>query len=891
MGGDTVIRLARGAVSAAFRAFPPAFREQHRIDALLYFEDRARDCVRNRGMAGLVGLTVRNVWDAVASGLAERRREGRSAGAGRGRHSWRWGLLTEVLYGLRSLRKQPGFLVATSVPVALGIAGVTAVFAVVDGVLLRPLPYADAGSLVAVGRPLPNGNLGPVSAANVIDIEGTIPGLVAVGGALGGSVVLTGEKAEIVRVLRPTRAFRETFGVEAGLGRTFTESDFESPGVAMITWSFWQRRWGGDPGVLGSVIDTDNGSFEIVGVLPRRWRNPELMMGGDGELWLPVDYTSQRIQITRAFGFGSAFGRLADGASLGVVNEQLRAAAESLWKQYPDANSERDGSPKMLEARPLRAVIAGDIGPRLALLLGAVGMLLAIACANVANLFLARGAQRERELAVRAVLGSGRGRLVAQALAESVVVAFAGGALGLVLAYMSLDTLVALTPELPRADAVRVDLRVAGAAFLLSLLSGVAFGLVPALTTSQRDPGGVLRGGSQPRPGTDRLRAGLVIGQTALALVLVTGGGLLVNSLVRLSRVNPGFRADGVLTLRPRTTANVFGGEDAPAAPFYDRLSESLAAIPGVTAVTGSVFVPGQTLPLVVTIDHPSTGDKLSRWSHTVLPGFFDVLEIPILEGRAIDATEVAGGMTAAVVSRALARELWPGESPLGRQMRVENGASAITYTVIGMAGDIRNSGPHDPPEPVFYDAFPQNPWLASLDMMIRHDGDAAALVPAVREAVRSVDPTVLIEDMSPLPAILAENTVETRHYAILLGVFSLIALAIAAVGVYATVSYAVTRRLREMGIRRAVGARGSDVATLVLRRAMLQAAAGAAIGLSLALAAARSLESLLFEITPADPATYAIVVAVLLAAALAACAAPAIRATRADPLAILRTD
>jgi putative ABC transport system permease protein len=294
---------------------------------------------------------------------------------------------------------------------------------------------------------------------------------------------------------------------------------------------------------------------------------------------------------------------------------------------------------------------------------------------------------------------------------------------------------------------------------------------------------------------------------------------------------------------------------------------------------------------LRITLEHPVTGETIARWSHTVLPGFFDLLEIPIVEGRPIDASDVAGGMPAAVVGRTLAAELWPGESPVGRPLRVNNGSGEIEYTVVGVAGDIRNSRPHEPPEPVLYDSFYQNPWLASVDMLIRHEGDASSIVAGVREALRATDPTVPVWDVAPLTAMLAEKTVEERHYAILLGLFSLIALAIAAVGVYATVSYAVTRRLREMGIRRAVGARGSDVAVLVIRRGLLLTVAGAGIGVLLALAGARALENLLFEITPSDPATYAAVCAVLLVAALLACALPAVRAVRADPLAILRTD
>ncbi len=780
---------------------------------------------------------------------------------------------------------------AASLPVALGIAGVTAVFAVVDGVLLKPLPYEDPGALVKVGRPLGSGVLGTVSTANLIDLEGSVPGLLSVGGVQGGSVVVEGPDPVVVRITRPTRQFMATLGVKPVLGRTFVAKDWTSPGVALITWPYWQRRFGGAALALGSTIDADLGEFRVVGILPRSWRPPEALLGSDGEIWIPIDYAAPTLEATRAFGFSTGVGRLASGSSLEAVNEQLRAAAEALFRAHPSANAERDGSARMLEARPLLQETVGDIGRRLNLLFGAVAMLLAIACANVANLFLTRGAERQRELAMRTVLGAGRGRLVVQFLVESLVVASIGGAAGLLLAWVSLDTLVVLTPDLPRVDAVTVDLRVVAAAFAATLVSGVAFGLVPALTAAQRDPGGVLRGGSQPRPGADRLRGILVAGQMALTLVLVVGGGLLVNTVVRLSRIDPGFSADGILTMRPRLNPHVYGSRESAATPFYTAFTEALAGVPGVRGVTGTMFGPGQGLPVVLRITAPETGDVLERWRHTVLPGFFRVLEIPILEGRPLGEEDGPGSFRAAVVSQSLARELWPGESAVGRTVRTNDGSDDVTFTVVGVAADIRNRGPHQPAEPVLYESYLQNPWLPSIDVLVRHDGDAATVLPAIRRALRAVDPAVPLGAVAPLPELLARNTVEPRHYAILLGVFSLVALAIAAVGVYATVSYTVARRFREMGIRRAVGARGGHVARLVIGRALAQTSAGALLGLALAAVAVRTLEGLLFEITPSDPATWIAVTAVLLATALLASALPALRAMRADPLTILHGD
>lgn len=877
---ELLVRVGRWMISLAFVAFPRPFRETHRADALAYFEDRAREVGRRRGAAALLVHVLASLASTVVSGLAERVQAVFRVVAGGG------GVRADVRYGLRSLRRHPGFVIAAVIPLGVGIAAVTSVFAVVDHVLLRPLPYDDPDALVEIGRPLKSGRLAPVSTANAIDVEGRLPAFEAVGGVTGGSTVVQEEDAATqVRISRPTRDFMNVFRLRPALGRGFTEEDFHHPAVALVTWSYWQARWGADPGALGAVLDTGLGELRVVGVLPRDWSPPEaLSSGADGALWVPTDYDGGMLETTRAFGFTYAAGRLRPDASMAVANAQLRGAAASLAEGYPDKNHERDGSPKMLEARSLRTQTVGEVQTRLLLLLGTVGALLAIACANVANLFLARGTQREREFAMRTVMGAGRRRLSVQLLTESVAVALLGGAVGVTLARLFSRALVALTPALPRADSVAVDVRVAAAAAAVSMLCGVGFGLLPAWTVSQRDPGRVLRGGRQRRRGGDRLRSALVVGQTALALVLVVGGGLLLNTAVRLSLVDPGMDAEGVLTFRPHLPSRV------SALPFHLAVAEKVANLPGVTSVTGGIFVPGEGLPVSVRVRRED-GEELSRWRHTVLPGLFETLRIPILAGRPLSAQDRAGGRRVAVVSETLAKELWPGVSPVGLTLPVEDGEKPLTYVVVGVAADVRDEGPRHPPEGVIYESFLQHPWLPSVGMLVRHDGDARGLPTAIRQAVHEVDPSVPVSDIRPLADLLGQHTEEERDWAVLLGVFSLAALVIAAMGVYATMSYTVARRIREMGIRRAVGARRGHVVGLVLGRGLLLTTVGVVIGTGLALAATRVLSGILFEITTSDPATYVVVAVVLLGAALVACALPAVRATRADPLAVLREE
>jgi len=884
MRNQTLFRLALSMVRLSFIAFPREFRRRHGADALSYFEDRACDRLTERGVRGLAMLVLSSVVDTVRAGLAERR-----SGIRGGRLSL-GSVVSDTRFGLRSLRKHPGFVVATATPIALGVAGVTAVFAVISAVVLAPLPYDQPEALVLVGRaPDPGATVQrsfAVSPTTLIDLEDGVPGLESIGGVLSARRTVLGPEPEVVHVASVTRQFMDVFRIGLTAGRTFAPAEFRDPHVALLSWQYWQRRWGGDVAAVGSILRTDQGDLRIIGILPQSWHRSEAVYGTDAGIWTPLDYGEwqDRGDFERNITLAYTVARLAPGTSIEVANEQLRAAAVELWREHPGAYSRADGTAQVIEARSLHAETVGPIGNRLAMLLAAVACILAIACANVANLFLARGAARQRELAMRSVLGAGRIRLSVQLLVESIAIAVAGGSAGLLLAYVSLDTLVAFTPGLPRADAVAVDLRVAAVALLVSVGCGVGFGMVPAIANSSHDPGGVLRGGRQPRRGADRLRATLVVGQTALALVLVACGGLMANSVLRLALIEPGFRRDGILTVQATLALSMNGSASSA---FYDSFTERLSAIPGVMAVSGSLFVPGDGRVFPTSITHPRTGQQMQSLFLTVLPDFFHVLDIPIIEGRPLGQQDSPGTSPAAVVSRSLAQELWPGESPIGRTFD----ARRRTLTVVGVAADIRSRDLHHAPQPMFYESYSQNPWLPGIHMLIRYGGDVTAIVPAIRSALRATDPTVALDEVMPLPDVLAADTLEERHYALLLGVFSTLALAIAAVGIYATVSYTMARRVREMGIRRAVGARGSDVVSLVMRHGLLHAAAGAAIGTGVALVAARSLESLLFDITPSDPVTFIIVGTVLLCTALLACLAPAVRAARADPLSILKGD
>lgn len=829
-------------------------------------------------------LVVRSVASTIAAGLGER------AAAVRASLPGLRSVTADARFGLRSLRRRPGFLLSAAIPVALGVAGVTAVFAVIDAVLLRPLPYPSPEELVKLGRPLSNGGLGPVSTANLIDVEDSIPALVQVGGVMaGGTVVLFDGQPELVSMTRPTKHFMSMLGLRPALGRGFLPEEYHGPDVALLSWDFWQRRWGGDPAAIGQTLDTElAGTVRIVGVLPRGWTPPEALRGSEGDLWTPLDYDDPLIERTRAFGFTAAAARLAPGASIELADEQLASAAEALYEAHPEANVERDGSPRMLEVRPLLAETVGDVGERLAMLLAAVGALLAIACANVANLFLARGSAREREFALRTVMGAGRGRLVVQLLVESLAVGLVGGAAGLALAYLSVDALAGLAPELPRAGSVAVDARVATVAIAVSVACGIAFGLLPALLASGHDPGSALRGGHASRRGPDALRAGLVIGQTALAVVLVTGGGLLANSAVRLALVDPGFEADDLLAFRPRLRQGDY--QDRSPVPLYNSLLARLEALPGVRSASGSIFVPGDGLPVVVDVRDPGTDEVLRLSRHSVLPGYFETLGIPQLQGRTF-RREGPDDPPDAVVNHAFAQALWPDDAAVDRTFRAEEGRTSKEYRVVGVVADVRDGGPREPPEPVFYESFLQDPWLPSMTILVRHEPGAQGLPAAIRKTMRDVDPTVPITELARVRDLIAEHTAEERYYALILGLFSAVALGIAAVGVYATMSYAVTRRMREMGVRRVVGAASASIATLVLRRGAAQAGAGVLLGLAVAAGSSKLLSELLYGVTPLDPLTYAAVACMLTLVALLACALPAKRAAGADPMVILRSE
>jgi len=879
-GGRGIIRRL---LAAALLTFPRDFRDRYREDALAYFEDRLREARGRSGRVGVAWLVVRTLVDVVVSGSRERIARLRTALTGSG---------ADVRYAFRSLRRRPGFVVAAALPVALGMAGVTTVFAVIDGVLLRPLPYPEPDRLVEVGRPLESGALGGLSPANAFDLQGELSTLERVGIFAGGGTLIDPEgEARVASITRVDPEALEVLGLTPAVGRTLGPDDTAESGAVLVTWSFARDYWGDPSAAVGGTLAADHRggrTFRVVGVISPDFTPPEALGGmAMGDIWWPLDPADPLLEQTRAFdGFGSVVARIAPGRSLQAVNRELEGAAERLAEAHPDANRADDGAPEPLEARPLHAQTVGDFGPRLALLMGAVAALLAIACANVANLFLARGVERERELALRGVMGAGTGRLAVQLLAEAVAVALVGGVVGVGLATLGLDALLAWTPELPRAGEVALDLRVAGAALLATLASGVVFGLAPLGIAARREPATVLGGGRARRLGAERLRGLLVVGQTALAVVLVTGAGLLVNSAARLATTELGFDPDGVLVLSPRTN----GVDQDDLGPLTRDFVRTASAVPGVERVSGALLTPGAGPPISVQVTPDGAGaadDPHPMWWHSVLPGFFETLGVPVLAGRGFDE-DPERDRGAAVVNEAFARGLWGEERAIGRSFRVENGPGGemMRRTVVGVVGSIRYRGARHAPEPVFYESYLANPWLSGVELLVRH---RPVMDPnALREAFRGDHPGHPVTRVSRLDEVVAESSAEERAWALLLAAFSLIALGIASVGIYATMAYSVTRRFGEVALRRAVGADAGDIVRLVVGRALVLAASGVGIGVVVAALSGRVLSDLLFEITPRDPATLAVVAGLLLVVALVACVVPARRATRVDPARVL---
>ena len=802
-------------------------------------------------------------------------------------------ILQDLRTALRSLRSNPFLTAAAVLMLALGIGANSAIFTVVNSVLLRPLPYAEPDRLVALFTH--ETQLGetrnPSSPANFLAWKEQNQVLDRMTAAHPWAPVLTGRDAP--RRLQGLRASHELFpllGAEAALGRTYVPSRRDESHAVVLSHRLWEREFGGRREVIGEAIRLDGDAYTVIGVMPPGFRFPPFW-ATEAEFWAPLVLTAEDRRNRAAF--LRVFARLRPGVELQAARREMEVIAARLQLEFPEANA---GIAANLE--PLREPVVGDVRPVLWILLGTVATVLLIACANVANLMLARGADRRKEMSLRAALGAGRGRLVRQLLAESALLAMLGSLGGLLLGVWTTELLVRIGPaDLPRLHEVGLDLRVFAYTLCLAVATGLLFGLLPALQASRVEIASALRrGGRDTGPsGGNRANRLLVAGEVALAVVLLVGAGLLTRSLQSLQQVDPGFDAAG----RADVTIALAGSEHARDQDAFFRLAIlRVEALPGVRAAAAVNHLPigGDTWRTGFWADGlPEPRGDLPRASHrAVTPGYFETMGIPLLRGRSFGPEDRADSRPVVIVNRALARRLWPTEDAVGRRLHAGvSGGPDRMLTVIGITGDVNQTNLTEPAIPEIYYPFSQNPvsWWTTASLVVHTIGDPALLSQPLKAAVWKIDANLPVSDPRLLSAVVAGSMAQRRFETLLLTLFAGLALLLAVVGIYGVVSYGVRRRTREMGLRMALGARRGDILQLVIGQGMAPATLGLILGLVASLGLTRFLSSLLFDVAPTDPATFAAVAASLTAVAALACYLPARRAARVDPMVSLRDD
>ncbi|HEX9761321.1 MAG TPA: ABC transporter permease [Candidatus Acidoferrales bacterium] len=799
----------------------------------------------------------------------------------------------DLRYSLRMLRRNPGFTVVAVVVLALGIGANTAIFSVVHSVLLRPLPYADPDGLVFVGttsKPFGPGAW-PMSQPNFADFaeQNTTLDMVITRGV---TLNMAGpDQTERITGARVSTNFLRLLGLSPYAGRDFVAEEEKpgAPAVMMISHGLWQRSFGAAPDLIGKTLNLDGQSYEVIGIMPQGLSFPT----ADTEFLIPFIPTAG--ERARALYFLRPIARLKSGVTLAQADAEMKAIAARLEQQYPDNNTGMS-----VELLPLHQYIAGDTRTVLWVLFATVGCVLLIACANIANLLLARAVGRSAEMAIRSALGAARGRLLRQLVTESLLLSLLGSALGLTLAAVGVPLLTGISASsIPRAGEIQLDATVLLFTFALAVLAGLAFGLAPGLQLSRwlyggALQGGVSKGGSQGR-GYRRALNVLVVGQVAVALVLLTGAGLMLRSFLVLRQVDPGFAPGGLLTFEMGAARSRYPGNQEQA-EFYRKAVEAVAAVPGVDSAaavhrlplygnraTTGFQIEGRPLP-------PGTPGPTAE-NRIVTPGFFSTMKIPLLAGRDFTERDVAGATDVVVISQLLAEQHWPGESPLGKRIQV-GGLQDRWWEIAGVVGDVKMRALERDTGTAIYWTLHQNGFpgaLRSVFLLVRSRNDAAAISNSVRAAIRQVDAEEGLARLRTMDDVVAESVAGRELSLVLMLVFAALAATLAAVGIYGVMSYAVTQRTHEIGIRMALGAQPADVLFMVLRRGLLLTLLGVTAGLAGSMALTQFLKSLLYGVSVTDPLTFAAVALLLCGVSLAACYLPARRATRVEPVRALR--
>lgn len=837
-------------------------KTQHYIASGLSVEDARREALRDIG------------------GLELRKEECRDAR----RVSRFEDLIQDLRFSSRTLRKAPGFTAAAVLTLALGIGANAAIFSVVNAVLLRSLPYPNSEQLFT----LPSNQ----SLPDLEDIQKQTKSYTAIGGLTTQALDFTGQ-GEPVQISGGlcNAEFFGAMGFQPAIGRAFSpaEDSYGGPALVVLTYGFWTRYFGADSAILGKSVRLSGNSYTVIGVLPREFWMP----GRSVDVLVSLRVVSPLAAKFRGVHFLHTYFRLKPGVAAAQASAEMASVDQWLAQHYPEENT--DNHRRLL---PLRDAIVGDVRPELLVLFAAVGLVLLIACVNFASLQLARCATRQREIAIRAALGAPAGRLVRQMLTESVFLSLLGGAAGLVLAAVGVRLLMTLTPaNLPRIKNTSIDNAVLGFTFAVSLITGIVFGLVPALNATLFGVSAKLKEDARTTAGGasgHRLRKFLVVSEIALALVLLISAGLMIRSFVFLHRVDPGFRSKNLLTMRLELPEARYR-EQPKQRQFHREFLYGLNSMPGVkAAVVSELPMSGDYLTHNFVIEgRPQlpAGSEPEVQTRTIQGDYFSIMGIPLLTGRTFGTQDRTGSLHVAVVNRAFVSQYFPGQDAVGARIDWARSKPADWMTIVGVVGDIKHFGPGEPEEPAVYDLYSQTAqqWKRWMYVALRADVSPANLLAQTKQQLWAIDNQLPVTQVFTMSDVLAASLDHQRFNLTLLGVFAAVALALAVVGIYGVMSYAITQRTNEIGIRVALGAQHGNILWLILGQGLRLAVVGGTLGILASFALTRYMSHLLFGISPRDPQTFVAIPFALFAVALLACYIPARRAMRVDPIVALR--
>lgn len=812
----------------------------------------------------------------------------------------------DLRYAFRLLLKNPIVTGVAVLTLALGIGANTAIFSVFNAVVLRPLPYGDPDRLVMVWETVPGNDKRSSAPGNYNDWRAQNSTFSEMAATFYGNFNLTGNvEPERINGATVTSNLMSTLGVSAQLGRTFQPDDDEHQDrrLVIISDGLWLRSFGADRGVIGRNITIDESSYTVVGVMPAGFKYPvqsDLWVLGRDRNAVSMSLISQFPQNDwsheRDAHFITVVGRLRPGVTMAQAQSDIAGVARRLEHDYPDTNSGLGSNVISLHTQ-----IVGNVKTLLAILFSAVALVLLIACTNVASLLWARATQRDREFAIRRAVGASRWRLIRQLLTESIALSLAGGLAGLGLSVWAVNLFIKLSPgDIPRLNEASVDLRLLGFTFLVSLFTGVAFGLWPALQATAGTLNQSLKeSGSKASEGKRRRRARsvLIVTELALAQVLLVGAGLLILSYLRVSRIDPGFSPDHVLTAKIAPAATKYP-DPKSRVQFYSRVLERLRALPGVNSIGLVMNLPlsGSSMNRGFKVEgrpDPKPDENVSMDYQVVSPDYFSTLDVPIIRGRGFREQDNDSAPRVIVINQAMAQRYWPNEDPVGKRVAIGESSKDTSWrTIVGIVGNVRHASLTEAPVPCAFIDYRQDleSW-PRMAFVIKTQTDAASLTSAVRNSLVSIDPQQPVYAIEPMEKLLSSSVAQRKFVMSLIGSLALVALALAMVGVYSVISFSVSERTREIGIRMALGAKRRDVLTLVLGQGMRVSALGICAGLAVAFALTRLLTSLLFEVSATDPMTFVLVAAICGLVAVVACYLPARRATRVDPLVALKDE